>query len=124
MKFYLCLTAEGRKRLVTRQEEAHKLDRAAKPIDIPTDQAGLKAAFEELFDQITDLEQQKAEPTRDEIVNSNSPEMQAKAKELMAPKPEGYTEMSNRFEDEFNAMPLAQQLHYAALAMENTREAL
>jgi hypothetical protein len=37
---------------------------------------------------------------------------------------ETYTEKGNRFEDEFAAMPIATQLHYAALAMENARAAL
>jgi hypothetical protein len=36
----------------------------------------------------------------------------------------GYAEKSARFEDEFSAMPLALQLHFAALAMENARDAL
>ena len=58
MKFYLCHTPEGRQRLVTRQDEAKKLDKNAEPIDIPVDQAGIKAGYEELFDKIFDLEQQ------------------------------------------------------------------
>lgn len=57
MKFYLCHTPEGRKRLITRQDEAKKLDKTAELIDIPVDQAGIKAGYEELFDRIYDLEQ-------------------------------------------------------------------
>lgn len=56
MKFYLCHTPEGRKRLVTRQDEAKKLDKSAEQIDIPVDQAGIKQGYEELFDKIFDLQ--------------------------------------------------------------------
>lgn len=118
MKFYLCMTPEGRKRLVTRQDEAKKLDKEAKPIDIPVDQAGLKAAFEELFDQITDLE-------KGESLSSGEAEvLDSRPGASPPPAGESYSEKSNRFEDEFDAMPLAQQLHFAAKAMENARERL
>lgn len=40
------------------------------------------------------------------------------------PKYNTYTEQSVAFEDQFEAFPLAQKLHYAALAMEAAREAL
>jgi hypothetical protein len=40
------------------------------------------------------------------------------------PKPESYGAKACRFEDEFDAMPLATQLHYAARAMENARDKL
>lgn len=70
MKFYLCHTPEGRKRLLTRQDEAKKLDPTAEQIEIPVDQAGLKQAFEELFDQIYTLENQcPDEAAFDEGVN-------------------------------------------------------
>jgi hypothetical protein len=37
-------------------------------------------------------------------------------------EPESYVSKSVRFDEEFSAMPLAQQLHFAAMAMENARE--
>jgi hypothetical protein len=88
-------------------------------VDVPTDKSGLMDYVNRLKADIN--AEMHREPTRDEIINSNTPEMQAKAHELMTP---GYTEQSVRFEDEFAAMPLGTQLHYAGLALENARDKL
>ena len=83
-------------------------------VEVPTDKDGLIAYLNGM--------EAPAELSRDEILHSNTPEAQEAAKRLM--QPESYAAKSLRFEDEFAAMPLATQLHYAALAMENAREKL
>jgi hypothetical protein len=118
VKFYLCRTVEAgsaRRHLIVRKDEAKKLDPNFEQIDIPTDQEGLKALVEGLWAEIDTLQDQILEGGEGLPTPPSPP---------AAPKTEGYAEKSNRFEDEFDAMPLATQFHYAARAMENARDAL
>jgi hypothetical protein len=127
MKYHLAIV-DGRKILKTRYDEAHKLDPNSTQIEIPVDKQGLMEFAQEALDVEYQLRKQletvaaaTAEPTWDEIKNSNTPEMQAKARELMQPS---YSDYSLKIEEEFEKLPVAHQLHLAAVAVENARKAL
>jgi hypothetical protein len=108
--------------LVGTQAEARTAARERKctwaQVDVPTDKAGLMDYINQLKASAGDPAEQSTEP-----VGWQSLE-QLDAKFGNGPAVEGYTEKANRFEDEFDVMPLALQFHYAARAMENARERL
>lgn len=127
MKFYRAQT-EGGPRLESTQAEAKALDPNFERIDIPTDHDGLKAYVQALWDENHQLRQGGVVsvappvgelPEREEMAaTSPPPPVDHPARE--AP----YTTQSISFEDAFDGMPLALQLHYAALALENARSAI
>jgi hypothetical protein len=90
MIFYEVLgTSAAPRCLVGTQVDAKRLAKERgtswEQVNVPIDKDGLMAYINELKAGIN--AEMHREPTRDEIINSNTPEMQAKARELMAPKP-------------------------------------
>lgn len=57
--------------------------------------------------------------TRDEIVNSNTPEAQLAARRLM--NPDDYVSHSISIDEEWEKLPLARKLCFAASALEDAR---
>lgn len=81
-------------------------------IDIPTDKDGLRAAFQEVLDMI---------PVSGEAESPEQPE----AAPVAASEPvrqDIVLDTREAFDNAWEDMPLALQLHYAALATENARE--
>jgi hypothetical protein len=105
MIFYTATDADGRTHWEKTQADARAINKNFEQVDVPVDKPGLHVWLNVMQQKIdeTGLHADPAPP---------------------APKPESYTDKSNRFEDEFAAMPVSLQLHYAALAMENAREQL
>lgn len=119
MKYYLC-RAEGRIVLETTQAQAKELDASFKPLEIPTDKDGLKKFAEVLLNR---------NPSAVDAVTASevAPQVQESPKqeaEPAQPKPAPYAEVSIKIEEAFENLPLAQQLHFAAIAMENARSAI
>lgn len=112
MKFYLAQRPDQPPLLLTRKDEALKVDKDAEQFDVPVDQEGLRKTFQDSLNRIWELEQAK-------VIHSAPLQIQ-----IEAPKTEGYVERANRFEDEFDKFPLSLQLHYAATACENARHHL
>lgn len=119
MKYYLC-RVEGRIVLETTQAQAKELDASFKPLEIPTDKDGLKKFAEVLFNRnpsavaaATDAEEALPAPETPKVEVEPAP-----------PKPAPYAEVSIKIEEAFENLPLAQQLHFAAIAMENARSAI
>lgn len=105
MIFYLCNGNE----LVGTQADAKALDRDYTQVDVPTDKAGLMAYVNTLLALPT------PEPVEDRPPPPPTPPP------VQAPS---YTEVSLKIEEVFENLPLAQQLHFAAIAMENARKRL
>ena len=105
MKFYLC-RVDGRRRLLTRQDEAKAADPSFEKFDIPVDQEGLKAFVESLSDQIDEA------PAQDLVANSE-PERESSP---------SYSDITVKLEEVWENLPLAMKLHFAALAVEDARE--
>lgn len=106
MIFYLC----NGNQLAGTQADAKALDRDFIQVDVPTDKAGLMAYINELMARL-----------------ENSPEISNEPPPPPAPPasiPVSYTERAVSFEDAFENMPLALQLHFGAKAMENARSCL
>lgn len=118
MIFYTAKDSQGHTHWETTQENARAVNKTFEKVDVPVDKPGLHVWLNATQQRIDELEQQI--PLGD-IGWSATPNPPFEDK---PPKPESYTERSNRFEDEFDKMPLALQLHFAALAMENARERL
>jgi hypothetical protein len=103
--------------VVGTQAEAKRMGKGWTQLIVPTDKQGLidylnaQPAIDDAFGP---------EPTRDEIVNSNEPAMQAKASELMNPVTSAIHN-SVSIDDSWETIPLARKLHFAALAMEDAR---
>lgn len=87
--------------LHTTQANAKAVNKSFEQIDIPTDKTGLMAFVQELYDRaVFDVD--------------NFPEG-------LTPPP---THQSVHWDEDFDKLPVAHQLHFAARAMENAREAL
>jgi hypothetical protein len=109
MKFYVA-RENGHRFLHHRKDDAKAQDRNFETIDVPTDLNGLKSFIQELYSEIdtaTDLMVMSAEP----------------APPPPAAKP-SYVDQSVNWDALFPTLPLAHQLHFAAMAMENARERL
>lgn len=100
MIFYLC----NGDQLAGTQADAKALDPSFTQVDIPTDKAGLMAYVNEL------LATPKSEP-----VPPPPPPAPVQI-------PPSYTEVSIKIDEVFENLPLSQQLHLAALALENARK--
>lgn len=126
MKFYRANT-EGGPRLESTQAEAKALDPNFERIDIPTDHDGLKAYVQALWDENHQLRQGgvvSVAPPVGELPEEHEEQAPAPLPTASAPREAPYTTQAISFEDGFAAMPLALQLHYAALALENARTAI
>lgn len=105
--------------IVGTQYEAKRMGKGWEQIDVPVDKQGLIDYLNAIPREQTDrLPAPQIEPTRDEIVNSNTPEMQVKARQLMQPS---YTAQSVALDEQWDALPLPRKLDFAALAMEDAR---
>lgn len=78
-------------------------------VDVPTDKDGLMAYLNRLMENGA-----APGPTVQERMNALSAEA----------KGESYTDRSVAIDDVFEALPLARKLHFAALAMEEARDAV
>lgn len=136
MRFYLC-RIDGKRRLLTRQDEAKKADPNNELVDYPVDQAGLKALLEGLFDQIDDAEYindftREADLPHNQVDTVEAAQRAELAEEGSSPSPSppprpeqsfrNYTDLSVAIDEVFENLPLGHQLHLAALAMENARK--
>jgi hypothetical protein len=110
MKFYQIDTDVG-PQLVVRKDEAKKLDPQYRQVDIPTDSDGLRNHLNAL------MAIQKA---RSEDVKSIPVEFT----DYKPPAAASYVHTSVALDEQWEALPLARKLHFAALAMEDARNAL
>jgi hypothetical protein len=108
MIFYTALDERGHRQLRGTQADAKAVNRVFEQIDIPTDKPGLMAFVQGLYEQI-DNAYPAATPIEPALVEP--------------PKP-CPVQQSINFDEQFDELPLAHQLHFAAIAMENAREAL
>lgn len=115
MIFYLCNNLT----LVGTQAEAKALDKNFVQVDVPTDKAGLMTyindikAVNDLHISQNDLNSPDVSvlPDLDEIDN-----LRRQLKDAQS-----YTVRSGALQDEWDALPLAQQLTFACLALEEAR---
>jgi hypothetical protein len=117
VKFYIA-RVDGHRTLHHRQDDAKAQDKNFEKIDIPTDMPGLKAFVQELYNEIDTPRAPAGDPDL----------LDAQPEPALAPRPvpvtESYSHKSIAQDEEFDALPLARQLDFAARAMENAREAL
>ena len=104
MIFYTAIDELGRKHLVGTQADARAINKQFEQIDIPTDKAGLMAYVQDLMDQVGASEAPAAVSVP-----------------VQAPAPPSYAHYSVKLDEEFEKLPIAHQLHFAAMAMENAR---
>ena len=103
------------------QAEAKKLDRDYEPVEVPTDKEGLIAylnvsKFVTQPEPFAKTEVIRTDSLLDDIIGSDP-----------APLPPGklsYIEQSIKLDEAWEELPLARKLHFAALAMEDARQAL
>ena len=110
MIFYLVETETGH-RVYKTQAEAKSVSKDYIQIDVPTDKDGLLATLQEFY---TMLDTVRAETLE------NKPESISQNPEPTIP----LIPTKQQFEDAWDKFPLALQLHYAALAMEEARDRL
>jgi hypothetical protein len=110
MIFYVARNAAGARCLEGTQADAAKVNRVFVQLDIPTDKAGLRDFVQDLFDQIDGggCALPVAVP-----VTAPAP----------APAPH-HAAQAVALEDAWERLSLAEQLHFAALAMERARRML
>lgn len=113
MIFYIATVPGRGRRLCTTQAEARTIDQDFVQIDIPTDKPGLRDAIQELLTEIDEKSVSK-EPESQEI----NPEP---SEAVSAPKQDVQLSTREQFEEAWNSFPLALQLHYASLAMEEAQ---
>lgn len=119
MIFYLCQSEFG-PCLAGTQAEAKALDRKYVQHDVPTDKAGLMVYINNLMSD----GEQRGGPVRGvdgpfDMDDAGQPITDAPE----PPKP-SYIAQSIAQDDEFDALPIARQLDFAARAMANARDAL
>lgn len=121
MKVYLVQSAPPATRWQSQKTEAEKLRRTY------GGEVEIVLVAENGRDELTHFlnGRESASPTfitRDEIVNSNTPEAQLEARRIA--DPDSYSAQSLSLDDAWEALPVARKLHFAALAMEAARDAL
>ena len=113
MNFYQVTHPEtGVAQLARTQDEARQINRHFEKVDVPTDARGLCAYINELLAGGQTREAAPAPAPAPASVPAPVP---------AAPPAVPYAVQSASFEDAFENMPLAMQLHFAALAMEAAR---
>jgi hypothetical protein len=118
MIFYLCKTQAGQ-RLAGTQADAKALDRKFEQVDVPTDKAGLIGFINRLYLQIGIPGPVRGIDGPFDMDDAGQPITDAPE----PPKP-SYIAQSIAQDDEFDALPIARQLDFAARAMANARDAL
>lgn len=122
MKLYRVRNADWFGTQAEAKSGARQLGREYDQVEVPTDKPGLLSWLNK--NTITEGRPEEGDGAKD---HEPDPLAEAEQRAIEASRGtvvESYTAKSNRFEDEFDAMPLALQLHYAARAMENARERL
>lgn len=115
MIFYTALDSQGHRQLRGTQADAKAVNKNFEQVDIPTDKAGLMAFVQKLYDDIYDLE-------REALTDDDAPTNRGGVEEAgFIPEP-SYIQQSIDLDTQFEELPLARQLHFAAVAMENARE--
>lgn len=131
MKFSVAIV-EGRRVLCSTQADAKELDRNYERIDIPVDHDGLKAYVQALFDEVAGVQRSvdgcetitiatadiRDDKDGEPSISHTIPAETAPVKFSGAPN---YTEWSCRIDEEFDKLPIARQLDFAASAMSNAR---
>jgi len=92
------------------QDEARKINKTFEQVEVPTDKAGL-------IEYLNGLRQQGVEDEFAVVVERNDPPV---APTGSLPN---YADWSSNLEDQWEKLPLAHKLHFAALAVEDAREA-
>ena len=106
MKLYLCQDGT----YVGTQADAKLRGKHFEQIEVPTDKEGLLAYLNQFVNAVEDL--RPDEPVKD--VNEDiHPER--------APSRPSYTAQSLDLDDQWESLPLARKLHFAALAVEDAR---
>jgi hypothetical protein len=118
MKFYLAKQVDAPSRLLTRKDEALKIDPTAEEIDIPTDKEGLRITIQDFFNHVHALEQQAL------TAPSSAPAVSTPAVPTKEPVKPGYAEWTVKIDDEFDNLPLGHKLHLACMALEEARKVL
>jgi hypothetical protein len=120
MIFYIALDEHGHRQLCGTQADAKAINKNFEQIDIPTDKTGLMGFVQTLFHNNDTLCDQLAEldNLRHDLTSSMGRE-----NDLLNDKP-SYVDQSVNWDALFPTLPLAHQLHFAAMAMENARERL
>lgn len=111
MIFHIATNSDGRKIAYTVKTEAAAVDPNFETVDISTDKAAIQALIQDSFDQIHSLKQA--------VLGSQERVKEVRQEAQQAPS---YTVMSVATDETFSALPLAQQLHLAAMAVENARQ--
>lgn len=118
MIFYIATDENGQRQLRGTQADAKAVNKNFEQVDIPTDKTGLMAYIQDLFTKIdgsAPVEAPEVEPSDGEA------ELPAEPAVRTPPVQPSYTEWSVKIEDAWDKLPLAHQLHFAAIAMENAR---
>lgn len=118
MIFYLATEPGGRERIVGTQADARAVSPSFVQTDVPTDKAGLMAYVQDLMDKAAEAPAPDPEP--DAAPSEEAPPPPCPP----VPPPVPYTQRSLDIDEIFENLPLAHQLHLAALAMENARSRL
>jgi hypothetical protein len=124
MIFYIALDDAGHRQLCGTQADAKAINKNFEQIDIPTDKPGLMAFVQGLYDEANFVE-----PVDDEVGCAlfKEPVTSPISAEVFDPPPAAkpsYVDQSVNWDALFPTLPLAHQLHFAAMAMENARERL
>jgi hypothetical protein len=135
MIFYRAVDGDGLVHWVTVGAEAKAIDREFKQIDIGTDKAALKELMNnyerELYAAKYLNTYSSAEPSDEPYRSPDDVDLEpAVAEQMVADRkrddvpPPCPVQQSINLDEQFDELPLARQLHFAALAMENARERL
>ena len=126
MNLYLVLgTSAHPAELAGTQADAKRMARERgtswEPYEVPVDKAGLMAHLNAMLADINAEMHMVKHVDFEEIRQSNTPEAQLAAREIANGN---YTAISIANDEEFDKLPIARQLDFAARAMENARDAL
>lgn len=114
MIFYIATDADGQRHLVGTQADARAIDRNFVQVDIPTDKAGLRGYIQDLLTEIDELRLGAGRETTPGTGATSATQ----------PPAPSYVQQSVNLDEQFDKLPLAHQLHFAAIAMENARDRL
>jgi hypothetical protein len=113
MIFYTATDADGRTHWEKTQADARAINKNFEQVDVPVDKPGLHVWLNAM--------QQKLDEERSETFEHG---FDAGAQRVINSQPEpdpSYTNWSVKLDEEWDKLPLAHQLHFAAMAMERAR---
>jgi hypothetical protein len=108
MIFYLAADSNGFRQLLTRQDEAKKLDPNFQTLDIAPNKDAMQIALQELLTEADKLQQIVDQVPKGTVT-------------VQVPKPEPERDKPLDLDDAFDAAPVTHQLDLAARAMQNAR---